>query len=489
MPPVEKCPVCHADLDGILSSSGEIPTCPFCGSELPSSALADAGESSITTEPNDPTISASSLDPLPSSSKIEIIESDSDHLVLHLPPGGSRSKGIGLFALMWNGFMCLFTPPWFFAMQAGEGPPLYFIVPFLSLFWIIGLGFAYVWLRMKLTRTYLFLDHDRIVLQKTFLGRKSVEEANLNSDSYATLVESYRVNEQPVYRIEVNGDQSSVKFGTRLGKKEKNWIVDAINQVLDRRSGRSPRQVVCPSCGTALSLDPSDPFSQPQRCSSCGAPLPASLTRTNRRLEIPEVTPKDLPADSMIQIEEDDIDFLKFSIPLAPPGKVRLMISIIFQIVGFAFVATTAVSLLGELNDGINGIIGGLSVLFSLLFMLPGIVIFFLGMAIHRARITIQIDREWLTVRWHHGPLGYTKRFATDAIEKVQLLSNLDSFPQSTHPRSQRRRSGDLPLVPTVQVGESFLPLTTFHPREVSQQVAGLVKTRLESLGVRLSDG
>ena len=49
----------------------------------------------------------------PLKSSVQVVSADDARLVIHIPPGGQNSKFLGFFALLWNGFMCVFTPPWY----------------------------------------------------------------------------------------------------------------------------------------------------------------------------------------------------------------------------------------------------------------------------------------------------------------------------------------------------------------------------------------
>ena len=165
------CPSCRASLDDERVASGGVAQCPFCGADL----LEVAGEAGAAVSSRDsiaPQPEATGADwELPKSSGVRVVEASDARKVISIPAGGKRTRFLGLFALMWNGFMIVFTPPWFFA---GGDVPLLFIVPFLGLFWAVGLGMLLLWIKMRFTRMYLLLEADRLVIQRILFGRKSV---------------------------------------------------------------------------------------------------------------------------------------------------------------------------------------------------------------------------------------------------------------------------------------------------------------------------
>jgi len=51
------------------------------------------------------------------------------------------------------------------------------------------------------------------------------------------LEESYRQNEQPVYRLGIEAPEGKAKFGTQLDDEEKRWLLGEINAALERLTG------------------------------------------------------------------------------------------------------------------------------------------------------------------------------------------------------------------------------------------------------------
>lgn len=477
-----RCPACHADLEGSAALQSGATACPFCGADLSGLDLPAPLDDSARPRPLPRTSS-----PLPDKSLIQVVESTPQRLVLHVPPGGSSTAGIGCFALFWNGFMCLFTPPWLFGLGKGGGEPWYFIIPFLGLFWAIGLGMAYFWVRMKKLRTYLLVEPERVVMQQDLFGRKSTQETRLIEGSRASQVEAYSVNDRPVYAVVVQGPDRALKFGTQLSQPEKDWLVEAINGFLTTDDVPGV-PAFCSACGEKLPANELDVSGGAVVCPACGAKVASVSTPAERVL--PDVTPGDIPPGSMIEIEESSVDRLRFSLPAMPPGGARTGCALVVGLIGLAWAGSSGMKVVRELAAGPARLADFVSLLFSVLFLLPGLAVLFLAWTARYGRIRVSLDHDWLAVRWGWGPLGYTKRVATPSIERVRLAWSSSNAPDKRPPSASAAPtiSHDV-LVATVHVGASSIPLTTFHSPETAGQVAGLVKTQLEALGVRLTEG
>src|SRR5262249_32651032 len=154
------------------------------------------------------------LPDLPKESAIRVVESSDDRLVLFIPGGGKQTGGLGCFALVWNGFMFFFTSLAIVDLLnpgAQQKAPPAMACLLLSLFWLVGLGIGWIWIRMKFLRTFLLLERERIIIQEILFGRRKLKETILTSESRAGLVESFQQNDVPVYRIEVAGSNGTAR--------------------------------------------------------------------------------------------------------------------------------------------------------------------------------------------------------------------------------------------------------------------------------------
>ena len=477
------CPACHADLDDPASAASRVTECPFCGTSLyraePAEADAITGTAPAGQEPK-------AIAAPPPKSRIEVVEKSLEQFAVHIPPGGANTAGLGCFALAWNGFMCVFTPPWFLGFGEGDGPPLYFLVPFLLLFWAIGLGMAYAWARMRFTRTYFLLEPERLVIQTQRFGKKHLEEAPLLKESRARLVESYQMNDVPVHRIDIQAEGHVFRFGTRLSEDEKEWLSQSINRFLgrDRQDVATEAPRFCWSCGA--SLDEVD-IDSSNACPNCGE----TIERIRRNLEghervvsIPRFPRSGLPPESTIRVVTDGPDELHFTLPLLPDGKVRRWISVVLTIVGSVWVAVSGAFLL-QVAFPPGRPLDWFKLLFRLFPFVPGLLVLVVGLSIRRARITVRLTPDWLKVRYHLGPFGKGKSLSTPAIEAVRLRVHSE-----LHGTGQ---NAGLPLsdesvLASVHIGERSVPLTTLHGREEAALVAGLVKERLQKYGATLDN-
>ncbi len=122
------CPKCRAEIPPDLIETTGAAVCPFCAANLsklglpqPSTSDSDSYDAATSFSEADSGPIARSFPPLPAKSRVKIAEASDDRLVLLLAGGGKSATGLGCFALMWNLFMCVFTPPWFLGAFQGGG--------------------------------------------------------------------------------------------------------------------------------------------------------------------------------------------------------------------------------------------------------------------------------------------------------------------------------------------------------------------------------
>ncbi len=474
------CPGCQADLEeDLIASTGE-SKCPFCGADLSgirfedSESAATSFEAALSAETalsgatdetevtplrremesagESRTGSALRADlPLPPKSRIEVVESTPDRRVIFVPAGGKGTGAIGFFAAVWNGFMLLFTSAVLLAgNQANQknAPPWYVIVPFLGLFWSVGLGFLYFWIRMKFTRTFLLLESDRLIVQRLLFGRRKMTETFVGPETHASLTVSYEQNEQPVYCIEINGTNRTEKFGVALSDREKNWFVDSINNFLG-------------AAGVTAACE-------------------AVLDRSGGQL-VQSLSPRELPQGSEITIDDATADRLAFHFPIVPPG----------QRAGYwgcssvpFLIAPILVNLVFFLADvEVNALVPGL------LFALPFISLVLLTM-VYRGDGQVEVTREQLSIRWRIGPFRPGQTVDNAAIQRIAIVDVADTGSRSrTKNRSQPR--GVKPTkVCRAFAGEKWVTLGgVLNEVECSRQAGGLVRYQLEQMGFQISDG
>jgi len=430
---------------------------------------------------------------LPVTSRIQIIDTDSSRMVIFVPSGGKKARGIGCFALIWNGFMAVFM---IIILSAGgpDASDLWGIMLFLSLFWAVGLGMLYWWIRMRFTRLYLMLEQDRLVVQRVLFGRKSIRETELGPESAASLVEAYQQNDDPVYSVAVTGTDRTAKFGTSLSLDEKQWFVRTINEFLGDRGGSAKPTddliLRCDACGADIDPKLLDSAETTVVCPSCEQEINArqlSLGAVHKDDEqVPDLDPRDLPAESPIVIGENSSRWLTLSYPAIPAGCLLRFVAVFLIVFSLAF-SGGALSALVDNLKGVNGPLDFLSIGISGLFVLAGLTPLLIALFLLRGRISIDLSSDTLCCRWHLGPLGYRKTVPTESITRVAVTagfsgkSQLAGQPQASAPAGDYR-------VCVVWVHGKGIPITTFHEAAFVRTLAGLMRFQLHRMGSKLSD-
>ena len=506
------CPECRAEIKPDLVDDAGRVECPFCRHtwsllDLPQAPCDTAAQEAMPAVSGAASGSTSPLQlpPLPPGSQIQVVEATADRLVVYIPGGGKSASGLGCFVVAWNGAMCLFTAIILGGMLWGnqnDAPSGLGILIFLGLFWAVGLGVGGFWVKMKYERTFLLVDRDRFVIQRVLFNRKRIEETHLTSGSRAALVESYQQNDDPVYRIEVQGSLRAAKFGTALAQSEKDWLVDRINDFLgrsgawaletpptaqERAAAIADLPASCKNCGAPLS---GGLVKGAVTCSHCGAVFRAVVTRPEGALPVAiveKLVPADLPPDGPICIDEDSRDILQFHYAAGSSSPWRWLVPLIAFPVSLAWCS------------GVSGFVAAawripllpirmLFVAFSSLFLIAGIVPLAIGLVAVRGRTTVRLTPDTLECRWHAGWLGYSRSLATAAIDRIGVETFAASR-QNPRVRGSRQASGPAAgKVCVARAGGKGLFLTLFLDETASQQVAAMLRTRLEDWGHVLAD-
>ncbi len=445
--PARICPTCRADLEDDLVASTGSAVCPFCGADV--SAMyaetpgTDAEWSLDSSTTADNRIGALDERP-PRDSKIEVVESSSERFVVVVPPGGKSAAGIGCFAVAWNGFMTVFTSFLVAATVGGQDDVPVFAYLLVGLFWIIGLGFAYAWVRASYMKTFLLLERDRLAVQRVLFGTKWVRKTKLTAESRARLESSYSENDNPVYHVQVDGDGRSESFGLRLGDDEKEWFVRRINGFL-----HGPEEAVVHGGRQAL-----------------------------RRVEKQEIThgveplaPFSLPTGSVVRIDDRFVDGLRFSLPLLHGG---MFSGCSWGCGGVGLVWVTFCSLVAFVAADWP------SRLVPVFMAFPGTLFLLASLAFRWGRIQVTVDGEALRARWHSGPVGWSKSLPVESIRAVGLGEVMVT---KSNGRTTNSVVGCL-----VKTENESLPLTVNHGEEIAREVAGLVRYELERRRVVLEE-
>lgn len=505
------CPQCRAAINPDLVDDDGRVECPFCNNEwslleLPQSPCETFfSESATGATLSDATSLAKSLPALPPGSQIKVVEATDDRLVLYVPGGGKQARGLGCFAIFWNGFMCLFTPMMLVGVLQGGGndaPPVLGLVAFLGLFWAVGLGMAWFAVKFKYERTFLLVDRDRLVVQRVLFSRKRIEATDLEADSRAALVESYQQNDNPVYRVEVQGTNRAAKFGTSLGDPEKDWLVDRLNDFLGRGGAWAletpptaaeraaaitaiPRS--CRHCGAPLT---GDLVKGAVTCTHCGGVFRAAVTRPADALPVvplEQLLPAELPPESPLHVDEDSSDVLQLHYLLASGSAARWLVPLITLPFSLAWYWAVFAFLGGAWQAPFLPV-RIVAIVFSIPFLLVGLLPFAAGLVMLRGRTTIKFTPETLACRWHAGWIGYSRSIGTAAIDEIRVQA-IAPAQQNPRVRSARQiKAAPEWKVCVARAGGRRLYLSLFLDETTSRQIAALLRTRLEDWGHVLAD-
>ena len=447
----------------------------------------------------------------PSGVGIRVVDASSKRLVISIPPGGKRARGIGCFAFAWLAITipvsCVFLLVDDANWEGGEAPPLIFMIPFFGIFWAVGIGMLIAWLRMRFTQIYLAVEPEQFAIQKTLFGRKKLTKLTLDQNSHAELVESYSENDNPVYTIQVEGVSGKEKFATGISYDEKRWLATTINQFLGVGSGQSGSgydtdsmpeycgecgtklmtgedKRVCPECGKAYFAEESDETSSTNRIAAATDPRGqhSKITERPRALE-----PYALPDDSLIRIDHDDGETLAFSYPVRLPGIVKYPVGGFLLFFCCAWYGGVSTFILAALSgDEPMGVKIGI-VLFASVFLFAGLMPLGLLLALFFGRVRIRIDREILT-----GSIGvlFVRKKKSVSIESITDVG-LSKATMSTR-RAGRHHAASVPMGMKgcmLTSSESNMPLSMSSDQRFNEQVAGLVRFQLHRAGVDLAHG
>ena len=184
----------------------------------------------------------------------------------HIPAGGKGGCFL-LFAGIWLFLTTFVGVPMIFGFiidptkRQGDIPG-WAIIPFLSLFWIIGLGILYLGLRAQFAQHLLTVDGEAVTLRRELFGRVSEKVITLGEVVMVAQKEFYQQNYKPVFGIEIKGKRSKIRFGSTLEDEERAWLVADLWRVVEGE------HLSAPSLGSVSGAAPAG------RLSSFSFPLP-----------------------------------------------------------------------------------------------------------------------------------------------------------------------------------------------------------------------
>jgi len=406
---------------------------------------------------------------IPPGGKVQVVEVSDQRLVLIIP--GGSAGGLGCFAFIWCGFMVVFTTIWLAAGLRDVEP-----LAFIGLFWLVGIGLSLAAVKLKFERCYLLVDSSQAALKRVLFGREKLQTVGLSHLSSAGLAVSYESNDVPVYRVEIHGNDGTLKFGTGLPQADKDWLVDTINVFLgaDVSEGETAGDERAGIIDAEASVHADE---EDDEDSGSDNTFPVQ-TRNDPGLMTPvewesPVTP--LPVNQ-IRILDQSAERLRFRLSIfAGRGAGFRGLMAVF-VTGFVVLwYGTLIKTVFLDHPGFD-----ISKLFVIPFLMAGLPLPFIVVGLVGGAITIDLDDDRLQVRWHAGPVGWRKKFHRDEItsvglEKLEIWSKTN--PRVRSPQSRMAASSHLTAV--VRAGERWIPLTTFHDEDTARHVAELVRDRL----------
>jgi len=155
------CPHCGAMFsDDFLRTAGEQFDCPECDQPVGLSDLRLTDEQAGAGEV--PAIEAFLEEQVPGG-RVQC-RSGAGRLLIHIPPGSSRNvRSLGCFAVIWLAITGAVSGGMLAAMFGdpnAEWSEMWFVIPFMSIFWTVGLLMLYFWVRGRFGKTSLLVEAD-----------------------------------------------------------------------------------------------------------------------------------------------------------------------------------------------------------------------------------------------------------------------------------------------------------------------------------------
>ena len=232
------CPECGAMAPGMPGEWGAVLKCASCGIAASLSEWA----CEITTP-----LRRARADMPPPGTKIRETGDGLGGKVWEIPVKGKAGFFI-FFGTVWLGILGIvsggFLYGYFFAddvrHQSRTDSPDWFVIPFLGIFWAIGLGVLYAGLREKYMKSRITVSGGEVKFTKELFGRSKVKAMPFASIKGIEQREFYQQNYKPVYGIEIKGDTGKIRFGSGLADTEKAWLVAALRESVFGRPEDKP---------------------------------------------------------------------------------------------------------------------------------------------------------------------------------------------------------------------------------------------------------
>lgn len=318
-------------------------------------------------------------------------------ITIEIPPAGiwKGSKGLMVFAVLWNSFISLFLVIGVLAtigvIEMEDGSPPWVMLLFMIPFVAVGVGITLAAINMGRRHATIATADDLVmVVRHTIFGKTTKEWSAADIDSIRCGNSGMEVNDVPVKELQIIPVKEN-KFGclSQLDEAELKWIASELNQALGVTASRSRDKLE----RALVERDES------------GFALPA--------------------ANSHITIERQ-IDGLRVNVP--PQGLLRNIPMILFGLI-FAAIGCGIAIAVGwpELKKGFDGMQIGealIGLVFLLVFGGAGLGIMCAGLVAGRRRFLLTIEHNELTLL-RRGPFfRKTFRWHRDDLVSVEVTTS-----------------------------------------------------------------
>ena len=220
------CPDCGSRPNNLPGKQDQLLTCRLCGTKASIAEwTADEAQVSMLARADNP----------PIGTKIRESDDGMGGTVWEIP-ASKKFNFFLFFALFWLGITAAVSGGFIFALIDGaeiEGNfPTWGIIPFLSIFWIIGLVMLNLGLRQMLAKHKITVSGGRLIYRQEMIGLSKVKTLSCHGMKSVERKEFYQQNYTPVYGIEIKGTEGKIRFGSILKDDEKLWLVAAIRQAV-----------------------------------------------------------------------------------------------------------------------------------------------------------------------------------------------------------------------------------------------------------------
>ena len=216
------CPDCGHKMAATLHSYSDIITCVSCG------AKASAAEWTSTVK-----LSPARADLPPATTAIRKQGDGLGGVVWDIPANGKFGFFM-LFAAFWLGITITLSLSFLFAILGGGeikgNMPVWILIPFFSIFYLIGFGVLYVAIREKFMKQRLSVSGGEVTLRKELFGKISEKKLASGTVKAITQVVFYSQNYTPVFGIQIKAEGGKLRFGSKLTDEEKAWLVADIHE-------------------------------------------------------------------------------------------------------------------------------------------------------------------------------------------------------------------------------------------------------------------